>query len=400
MQLTQLVTAARAAQASDIHLEPGQAVCFRIRGQLRPQGAPISASELLGCARELIGEARWGEFLERRSCDLARTIGSARCRINIFCTSRGIGIALRVLPAFEATLDRLNLHPEFAQLARAPHGLVIVCGATGSGKSSTLAALIHELNAGERRHIVTIESPIEFALTPRTSFIRQREVGRDTPTFEQGLYDAMREDPDVLMVGEMRDPETMRLTLNAAETGHLVLTTLHSSTAAEALQRIVGAFPAEIQSGISAQLADCLVGVVCQRLRFFPRHNILAPECEVLMATQAVRAIVRQGQFSKLQTAMETGGSEGSFTFSRYREWLEKRTHWFVPSPNEVSAAAPLDAEVPSEDLVPLAPARPQRNIAADAAKPRRGAVARAIERADRRRPGDPIGRRSPRHPL
>src|SRR5207237_664238 len=152
------------------------------------------------------------------------------------------------------------------------------------------AALIQESNARERRHIVTLEAPIEYALVPRQAFIRQREVGRDTPSFEQGLYDALREDPDVLMVGELRDPQTMRLTLNAAETGHLVLTTLHSSTCAEALQRIVSAFPAEIQSGICAQLADSLVGVVCQRMRFIESHGLRAPECEVLLRTQSVRA--------------------------------------------------------------------------------------------------------------
>jgi len=145
------------------------------------------------------------------------------------------------------------------------------------------------------------------------------------------------------MVGELRDPQTMRLTLNAAETGHLVLTTLHSSSCAEALQRVVSAFPAEIQSGICAQLADCLVGVVCQRMRFIESHGLRAPECEVLLGTQSVRAIVRQGQFFKLQTALETGGNDGLFTFARYREWMEKRTDWQTATPetgpDEVPAA-------------------------------------------------------------
>src|SRR5207253_10295285 len=157
-------------------------------------------------------------------------------------------------------------------------------------------------------------------------------------------YDALREDPDVLMVGELRDPQTMRLTLNAAETGHLVLTTLHSSSCAEALQRVVSAFPAEIQSGICAQLADCLVGVVCQRMRFIESRGLRAPECEVLLGTQPVKAVVRQGQFFKLQTALETGGNDGLFTFGRYREWMEKRTDWPTATPetgtDEVFAVA------------------------------------------------------------
>jgi twitching motility protein PilT len=302
-------------------------------------------------AREVVGEERWADFLERRSCDAARTIDGVRCRINVLCTSRGVGMAIRFLAGFQATLERLNLHPELARLVEPHNGLVIVSGPTGSGKSSTLAALIQEVNARETRHIVTLESPIEYTLTPRRSFIRQREVGRDTPTFEQGLYDAMREDPDVLMVGELRDPETMRLTLSAAETGHLVLTTLHSSTAAEAIQRIVSAFPAEIQAGVCSQLADCLVAVICQRLRFFPERNARAPECEVLLATQSVRAIVRQGQFFKLQTALETGGNEGCWTFPRYREWLERKPDWHLPT------ADPLEREprtTPAEPPGPL----------------------------------------------
>src|SRR6202022_264810 len=170
-----------------------------------------------------------------------------------------------LLSSVQPTLRSLNLHPELERLVRPTHGLVLVSGPTGSGKSSTLAALIQEINVREARHVITLESPIEYELVPRRAFIRQREVGRDTPSFERGLLDALREDPDVLMVGEMRDPETMRLTLNAAETGHLVLATVHSATVAEALQRVVNAFPAEVQNAIAAQLADCLLGVVAQR---------------------------------------------------------------------------------------------------------------------------------------
>src|SRR5207253_230283 len=178
------------------------------------------------------------------------------------------------LSTFQATVEKLNLHPDLRKLVARDNGLILVSGPTGCGKSSTLAALIQEINLSEARHIVTIESPIEYSFRPRRAYIRQREVGRDTPSFEQALLDALREDPDVLMVGEMRDPETMRLTLNASETGHLVLATVHSSTCAEALQRVVSAFPAEIQSSVSSQLADCLVAVISQRLRFRADLNI------------------------------------------------------------------------------------------------------------------------------
>src|SRR5437763_11891356 len=171
-----------------------------------------------------------------------------------------------------------------------------------------MAALIQEINQTQSRHIITVEQPIEYQIRPQLSFVRQREVGRDTPTFEQALLDSLREDPDVLMVGEMREPETMRLTLNASETGHLVMATIHSSSAAEALQRVVSAFPSEIQSSVSAQLADSLVAVVSQRLRFRPELNIRVPECEILMVTHAVKNFIRNRDFFKIISAVETGG--------------------------------------------------------------------------------------------
>src|SRR5947209_12352443 len=169
---------------------------------------------------------------------------------------------------FHATVKNLDLHPDLKKFLAPTTGLVLVSGPTGSVKSSTVAALLEEINLTEPRHIITIESPIEYMFRPRKSYIRQREVGRDTPSFDQALLDALREDPDVLMVGEMRDPETMRLTLSASETGHLVMATVHSSTCAEALQRVVSAFPAEIQASVAGQLADCLLAVISQRLHF------------------------------------------------------------------------------------------------------------------------------------
>jgi twitching motility protein PilT len=217
-------------------------------------------------------------------------------------TSRGVGFAIRLLASFQATIERLNLHPDLKKLVAPTTGLVLVSGATGSGKSSTLAALIQEVNLTESRHILTLESPIEHIFRPRRAYIRQREVGRDTPSFEQGLLDALREDPDVLMVGEMREPETMRLTLNAAETGHLVLATVHSGTCAEALQRIVLAFPSEIQNNVAAQLADSLVGVVCQRLPP-ARLEYPPPECEILRSTSPVKTFIRNRDFFKTPRA-------------------------------------------------------------------------------------------------
>ena len=254
MTLESLIATARAQGASDLHLEPGLPAALRVRGALKTFGEPVPSRALADIARETIGAAEWPRFLERRSYDLSRTIHGVRCRINILQTSRGIGFAIRLLASFQATIDKLNLLPDLKRLIAAPNGLIILSGPTGCGKSSTMAALIQEMNLTDARHIVTIESPIEYTFRPKLSYIRQREVGRDTPSFEQALIDALREDPDVLMVGEMRDPPTMQLTLTASETGHLVLATMHSATCAEALQRLVSAFPSEIQNSVRAQL--------------------------------------------------------------------------------------------------------------------------------------------------
>jgi twitching motility protein PilT len=335
MTLQTLIGTAHENGASDLHLEPGMPAALRVRGNLRLFGEPISADELLAAAKETIGAQNWPTFLERRSFDLSRTIRGARCRINILQTSRGIGFAIRLLPAFQATLETLNLHPDLRKLVDHPNGLVLISGPTGSGKTSTLAALIQTINlTHEPKHIVTIESPIEYSFRPRRAFIRQREVGRDTPSFEQALLDSLREDPDVLMVGEMREPETMRLTLNAAETGHLVLATVHSSTCAEALQRVVSAFPAEIQNNVAAQLADCFIGVVSQRLHFRQNLNILVPELEILHSTHPIKSFIRTRDFFKIQTVLETGADHGMYTFARYRTWLEKRTNFHIPQTN------------------------------------------------------------------
>jgi twitching motility protein PilT len=350
MTLDSLVAMAREQGASDLHLEGGLPPTLRVRGVLRPAGEPIPASDVAAMARRLLDEGQWEDLGARRSADLARTISGVRCRVNVLHSTRGLGMAVRLLSSSQATLRRLNLHPDARRLVEPTHGLVLVTGPTGSGKTSTLAALVQEINAGEPRHVITLECPVEYPLRPLRSFIRQREVGRDTPSFQQGLLDALREDPDVLMVGEMRDAETMRLTLHAAETGHLVLATMHSSSAAEALQRLVASFAPEAQPATCAILADCLVGVLSQHLRFHPKAQARVPECEILLATHPVRAVVRQGQFHKLASAMEGGGQDGQWTLARYREWLDRKTDWQVPSsvPGDLPEDAPPTVAAPA----------------------------------------------------
>ena len=334
MELESLIESAAGSGASDLHLEAGMPAAMRVRGTLRIAGEAIAFRPLADFARGLLGEEQWPVFVERRSFDMSRTIRGVRCRINIFQTARGVGMAIRLLSAFQATIEKLNLHPDLKKLVKNSHGLILISGPTGCGKSSTMAALIQEINLTDTRHIITVESPIEYTFRSRRAFIRQREVGRDTPSFEQALLDALREDPDVLMVGELRDPETMRLTLSASETGHLVLATVHSSTCAEAVQRVASAFPAEIQGAVCAQLADCLVAVVSQRLRFRPDLNIRVPECEILVATHAVKNFIRTREFFKIISAVETGAEHGMWSFQRYAKWLETRTNFFMPSQN------------------------------------------------------------------
>lgn len=351
-QLLQLIGLAKDHGASDLHIEAGLPPALRVRGQLRTLDAPLAAKDTLSMAQTLLGTEGWNHFLQRRSADLSLTAVGTRCRINVLQTARGVGMAIRMLAAHQVTLETLNLHPDFKRLIQPHHGLLVVTGATGSGKSSTVAALVEEINQTEARNIITIESPIEFLHRPKRSYLRQREVGRDTPSFEQALVDAMREDPDVLVVGEMRDPSTMRLTLSAAETGHLVITTMHSGTATEALQRIVASFPAEVEASIRAQLADCLVGVVAQRLRFRPDLKLRIPECEVLTMTHATRAQIRAGEFHKLASSLETGAEHGMWTFPRYSNWIEHRKTWCVPAdlaPSEADDVAPAN-------LPPLSP--------------------------------------------
>jgi len=362
MTLEKLISVAREQGASDLHLEPGLPAALRVRGTLRTFGEAVSPAKLVEFAREVVGNQHWPEFAERHSFDLSKTISGVRCRINVMQTARGVGFAIRLLSTFQATIENLNLHPDLKKIVNATNGLVLMSGPTGSGKSSTMAAMVQEINlSDDARHVITLESPIEYIFRPRHAFIRQREIGRDTPSFEQALLDALREDPDVLMVGEMRDPQTMRLTLNAAETGHLVMATVHSSTCTEALQRVVGAFPSEIQNAVAAQLADSLVAVIAQRLRFRPDLNIRVPECEILIPTIPIKTFIRNREFFKINQVMETGAEAGMWTFARYQSWLNKRTSWHLPSAaDEAPDSEPAEAAgLPAMERTALRPAKP-----------------------------------------
>lgn len=356
MSLTDWVQTGRKLNASDLHVETGTPLVARVRGELVTVGEPIPSGYLAQVAKELLGAEPWAQFKERGSADVSNVVAGMRCRINLYRTLRGVAIAVRILIPSVKDLRSCNLHPDLRRLVDPASGLVVLSGPTGCGKSTTLAALIEEINTSRPRHVITLESPLEYLFANRRSFIRQREIPTHSPSFEQAIIDALRENPDVLVMSEMRTPEVIRLTLNAAETGHLVLATMHSSTCAEALSRICMAFPADIQANIRAQLADCLVGVVCQRLELLEAHQLRVPRCEILLASSGAKGAVRSGQFGQLANVIQSGGDDGMWTFDRYQRWMEQQRDWVRAPPR----SAMPDEVLPSAP--PLKPAaRPSR---------------------------------------
>jgi twitching motility protein PilT len=354
MVLEEWVGKAHALGASDLHLETDTPVVARVRGELQSVGGIIAAERLLQAGQDLLGAEGWAQFRSRGSADVSAVIAGWRCRASLFQTVRGIAFAFRLLASSVKDLRGCNLHPDFRKLIEAPSGLVIISGPTGAGKSTTLAALIEEINGSRARNIVTLESPLEYIFSNRRSFIRQREIPTHSPSFEQGIVDALRENPDVLVISEMRTPEVMRLTLNAAETGHLVLATMHSANCTEALSRVCMSFAPEIQASIRAQLADCLVAVSCQRLEFLSAYRLRVPRCELLLPSSGARGSIRSGNFSQLANVLQSGGEEGMWTFDRYQRWIEQVSDWTRPSQ---AAPAPHGDEGRASTFVSRAPA-------------------------------------------
>jgi len=360
MSLRDWIRKGREVGASDLHLEAETPLVARVRGDLVPVASTVSGATLMQAGREVLGNEGWNEFVSRGSADVSRTIQGVRCRINIFQTVRGVAMAIRLLSHFQNNLRACNLHPDLKRLTEASTGLIVVSGPTGSGKSTTLAALIEEINAGSARNIIAVESPIEYIFANRRSFIRQREIPTHSPTFEQALVDALRENPDVLVVGEMRTTEVMRLTLSAAETGHLVIATMHSATCAEAITRICMSFPADLQGSIRAQLADCFVGFICQRLEFLSDYRLRVPVCEILLPSAAAKGTIRGGQFSQIANVLQTGGDAGMWNFERYQRWVGQKKDWVPPT-----AAEPLPPEANRAPAPPIKRTAPPTRAAA-----------------------------------
>jgi len=314
MPLREFVARAIERGASDVHLSVGEPPLVRIDGDLRHETRePLRAEHAEALLAELTTDAQRATLASTRELDAALDIGSARCRLNAFFHRLGLGLALRLLPAAIPKLASLCLPRGVEELTRLEKGLVLVVGPTGSGKSTTLASMLDRINEEQSGHIVTIEDPIEYVHASRRCLVQQREVGVHTATFDEALRRALRQDPDVLLVGEMRDLETIRLALTASETGHLVFATLHAPDASQAIDRIVDAFPAGEQGQVRTQLAGTLEAVLGQTLCKRRGGGRLAA-VEILRGTTAVRNLIREGKTHQLPSMMQTGQREGMQT--------------------------------------------------------------------------------------
>ena len=299
-------------EASDIHLTCGMPPIYRIDGILVPDGTDVMTDEhMADVLRQLATEQQIKEMKEVGEIDFAVTFdGTIRMRCNAFYQRGHVAIALRLLPLRVPTVRELGLPPVIVEQAEKPRGLVLLTGPTGSGKSSTLAALLDHINHTSRRHIITLENPIEFIHTRDKCIINQREVGDDTESFAAGLRAALRQDPDVILVGEMRDLETISTAITAAETGHLVFGTLHTKSAINSIDRIIDVFPPEQQEQIRIQLADVLECVIAKAL--LPKiGGGRSPAYEILVVTPAVRSLIRQNKSYQVTSTMQTGKRQG-----------------------------------------------------------------------------------------
>jgi twitching motility protein PilT len=306
--------------ASDLHLSVGTEPAFRIRGSLTPAKGtePLDAEVTRQALYSILTSEQQKQLELERQLDFAYSLpGVARFRVNVFFQRGSVGAAFRLVPGKIRTLDELGLPPVLHQLAEKPRGLVLVTGPTGSGKSTTLAAIIDEINRTRADHILTIEDPIEFLHRHQGCVVNQREVGSDARTFAESLRAALRQDPDVILVGEMRDLETISTALTAAETGHLVFGTLHTQTASSTIDRVIDVFPPAQQQQVRIMIANSLQGVVTQSLLPMADGSGRIAALEILLPDDAVRNLVRQSKVEQLYTVMQTSSSRGMQTMEQ-----------------------------------------------------------------------------------
>lgn len=313
--------------ASDIHLTVTSPPVFRIDGELKAVGNEILTKEHINAyISKILTDEQFRVFTDKGELDISFGLpGLGRYRINVFLQRDNPSMVIRIIPLAIKTPEELGLPPAIVNFASLHRGLVLVTGPTGSGKSTTLASLINLINNTRSAHIITIEDPIEFLHNHRKCLVNQRELGQDTKSFSNALRAALRQDPDIILVGEMRDLETIAMAVTAAETGHLVFSTLHTNDAPQAIDRIIDVFPPHQQGQIRVQLASVLQGIVAQQL--FPLHNNSRGRVgayEVLVATTAVRNMIREGKTHQIKNIIQTGSQAGMITMEKAVEGLVK----------------------------------------------------------------------------
>lgn len=319
MDIVELLTFAYKNKASDLHLSAGLQPMIRVHGDVKKiNAAPLEQKRTKDLIYDIMNDMQRKQFEETKECDFSFEIQNvARFRVNVFEQHRGVGAVFRAIPSTVLTLEQLNAPPIFKEIAKNPRGIVLVTGPTGSGKSTTLAGMVDFINETEYGHILTVEDPIEFVHSSKRCLVNQRELGANTMSFANSLKAALREDPDVILVGEMRDLETIRLALTAAETGHLVFGTLHTSSASKTIDRIVDVFPAAEKEMVRSMLSESLRAVISQTLLKTKDGQGRVAAHEIMIGTPAIRNLIRENKIAQMYSTIQTGQSFGMQTLDQ-----------------------------------------------------------------------------------
>ena len=299
--------------ASDLHLSTGSIPMIRIHGEMKKLELPaMEEDNMQAIANEILNENQKSIFADKLEIDFSTALeGKGRFRVNFFQQLKGMAAVFRTIPDVIKSVEELGVPPLLNQLVEKDKGLILMTGPTGSGKSTTLAAMIDHLNEIDDKHIITIEDPVEYFHDSRNCLINQRELGQSTHSFANALRSALREDPDVILVGEMRDLETIQLALTAAETGHLVLSTLHTSSAVKTIDRIIDVFPSENKSQIRSMLSESLLAVIAQKLLKTKKGDGRVAACEIMVANTAIKNLIREDKIYQIPSIIQAGGKEG-----------------------------------------------------------------------------------------
>ena len=358
IRFEKIVNTAIRESMSDIHITGEHPVVLRKNGEIQFNKSVMwTHQEIDDLIKKLLTPTQLERLRRQKSVDVAVSSGNARLRVNVFSTAHGISMAIRILPGRIPTIEELNLHPSLHEISRIKSGLVLICGPAGVGKTTTIAAIINDINKSRPVHIVTLEDPIEYRFQSNKAFIEQRELGSHIPSFEQGLIDVLREDANVIVVGELREAETMRLVLNAAESGHLVIATIHASTPEEAIYRMCNAASADAQNEVRNQLASTLAWITVQQLLYLEKAGQRVPILTIVRGTQAIKNNIRDNNLHQISNIIETSKKEGMFSAERYlNEYLGTRSSFtpigktFLPS-TELSKSvfykSPLTEDAP-----------------------------------------------------